>query len=278
MTPRLAVLISGSGTNLQAIIDAIAAGQLDARIAVVVSNRREAFGLTRAERAAIPTLYFPYKPYKDAGRPREEYDADLAGQVMAYTPDLVVLAGWMHVLSPAFLDRFPGRVLNLHPALPSQFAGVHAIQRAYEAFQRGEIDHTGVMVHWVVPEVDAGPVVASAPVPIYTGDSLDDLEARVHAVEHRLLVDAIRTALQEGEPALPAREGEKPFAQDLCPCAAAGQHPPACQHRPDAPDVPGNQAAAAAPCSQTAMSATLGMRPPLTSLPSITRPGVKSRP
>jgi formyltetrahydrofolate-dependent phosphoribosylglycinamide formyltransferase len=195
MAQRLAILISGSGTNLQAIIDAIAAGRLAAQIALVVSNRREAYGLVRAERAGIPTLYFPFKPYKDASQPRELYDADLADQMASFAPDLVVLAGWMHVLSPAFLDRFPGRVLNLHPALPGQFAGTHAIQRAYEAFQRGEIDHTGVMVHWVVPEVDAGPVLASAEVPIYPGDSLDDLEARVHAVEHRLLVDAIRTAL-----------------------------------------------------------------------------------
>jgi len=195
VTKRLAVLISGSGTNLQAIIDAIAAGQLDARIAVVASNRRNAFGLVRAERAAIPTLYFPIKPYKDAGRPRDAYDADLAAQLEGFAPDLIILAGWMHVLSPAFLNRFPGRVLNLHPALPGEFAGTHAIQRAYEAFQRGEIDHTGVMVHWVVPQVDAGPVLASAVVPIYPGDSLDDLEARVHTVEHRLLVDAIRMAL-----------------------------------------------------------------------------------
>jgi len=105
-----------------------------------------------------------------------------------------VLAGWMHVLSPAFLDRFPGRVLNLHPALPGQFAGTHAIQRAYEAFQRGEINHTGVMVHWVAPEVDAGPVAASAEVPIYPSDSLDDLETRIHAVEHQLLVQAIAQA------------------------------------------------------------------------------------
>jgi len=191
MIQRLAVLISGSGSNLQAIIDAITSGKLDARIAVVASNRRAAYGLTRAERAGIPTLYFPLKPYTDAGRPRAEYDADLAARVAAFAPDLVVLAGWMHVLSPAFLDRFPGRVLNLHPALPGQFAGAHAIQRAFEAFQRGEIDHTGVMVHWVVPEVDAGPVVASAEAPIFPGDTLEDLEARIHAVEHRLLVDAI---------------------------------------------------------------------------------------
>ncbi len=198
MTQRLAVLISGYGSNLQAIIDAIAAGRLDAEIAVVASNRREAFGLTRAERAGIPTLYVPLKPYSDAGRPRELYDAELAQQVAAFAPDLVVLAGWMHVLSPTFLDRFPGRVLNLHPALPGQFAGTHAIQRAYDAFLRGEIDHTGVMVHWVVPEVDAGPVIASAEVPIQPGDTLDDLEARIHTVEHRLLVEAIALAGRQG--------------------------------------------------------------------------------
>ena len=175
---RLVVLISGSGTNLQAILDAIQSGVLDVRIEVVISNRKDAFGLIRAEQAGVSTLYFALKPYTDSNRPRADYDADLAEMVAGYHPDLIVLAGWMHVLSPAFLDRFPMKVLNLHPALPGQFPGTHAIQRAYEAFQRGEIDQTGVMVHWVVPEVDAGPVVASAEVPIYPTDSLDDLEAR----------------------------------------------------------------------------------------------------
>ncbi len=193
---RLAILISGSGSNLQAIIDAVQAGRLLAQIAVVVSNRRDAFGLTRAGRAGIPTLYFPLKPYRDAGRPREAYDADLAERVAGYAPDLIVLAGWMHVLSPAFLGRFPGRVLNLHPALPGCFPGIQAIQRAYEAFRRGEITHTGVMVHWAVPEVDAGAVVAQADVPIFPGDTLADLEARVHQAEHRLLVDAIQSVLR----------------------------------------------------------------------------------
>jgi formyltetrahydrofolate-dependent phosphoribosylglycinamide formyltransferase len=195
MTTRLAVFISGSGSNLQAIINAIHGDELTAKIVVVVSNRQSAYGLVRAERAGIPTLYVPLKPYYDAGRSREDYDADLAEQVAAYEPDLIVLAGWMLILSPAFLDRFPQRVLNLHPALPGQFAGTHAIERAYEAFQRGEINHTGVMVHWVVPEVDAGPVIATAEVPIYATDSLDDLETRIHATEHRLLVAAIRQVI-----------------------------------------------------------------------------------
>lgn len=189
---RLAVLISGSGSNLQALIEAIQAGELEATIVVVVSNRREAYGLVRAEQAHIPTLYFPLKTYQEAGHSREAYDADLAKMILAYQPDFVVLAGWMHVLSPAFLEIFPRRVLNLHPALPGQFAGTQAIQRAYEAFQRGEIDHTGVMVHWVIPEIDAGPVIATAQVPIQATDSLADLEARVHATEHQLLVEAVR--------------------------------------------------------------------------------------
>jgi formyltetrahydrofolate-dependent phosphoribosylglycinamide formyltransferase len=189
---RLGIFISGSGSNLQAIIDAIQTGALAAEIVLVVSNRREAYGLVRAQRAGIPTLYFPLKPYRDAGRPREEYDADLARAIAPYSPDLIVLAGWMHVFTPAFLDHFAGRVLNLHPALPGQFVGTHSIQRAFEAFQRGEIDHTGVMVHQVIPAVDAGPTVLTAVVPIYPTDTLADLEARVHATEHRVLVEAIQ--------------------------------------------------------------------------------------
>ena len=125
------------------------------------------------------------------------YDAGLADLVAGVAPDLVVLAGWMRVLGPAFIARFPGRVLNIHPALPGCFPGVDAIARAYAAFGRGEIAHTGVMVHWVVPEVDAGPLIASAPVPIYPDDTLDALEARVHDVEHRLLVEAVTIALQQ---------------------------------------------------------------------------------
>ena len=197
MLPRLAVFISGSGTNLQAILDATAERRLAAEVAVVVSNRKAAFGLVRAEQAAVPTLYFPLKPYTDAGRSRAAYDADLAERVAAYRPDLVVLAGWMHVLSPAFLNRFPGRVINLHPALPGHFAGTEAIRRGYEAHQRGEIAHSGCMVHYVIPEVDAGPVVAQAVVPIQPGDTLESFEARMHAAEHRVIVEAVGIALKK---------------------------------------------------------------------------------
>ncbi len=192
MTARLVVLISGSGTNLQAILDACAAGTLDAAVVGVVANRRDAFGLVRAETANIPTCCFILKQYREAGRTRAEYDADVAAAVQSFQPDLVVLAGWMHILSAAFLNGFPRKVVNLHPALPGQFPGTHAIERAFAAYRRGEIAGSGCMVHFVVPEVDAGPVIATAAVPILPADTLDAFETRMHAAEHRLIVDAIR--------------------------------------------------------------------------------------
>ncbi len=195
MGARIVVLISGSGTNLQALIDGVGAGEIPAEICLVISNRKKAFGLQRAARAGIPTHYFPLKPYQDAGKSREAYDADLAALVLAQKPDLVVLAGWMLVLSPTFLTQFPNQVINLHPALPGQFAGTHAIDRAYEAYQQGEITHSGCMVHVVVPEVDAGPVIATSEVEILPDDSLSDFEARMHEAEHGLIVRATKLAL-----------------------------------------------------------------------------------
>lgn len=192
---RLIVLISGSGSNLQALINATEDGSLDAEIVLVVSNRQDAYGLERGLDAGIDTLCFPLKPYRIAGESRENYDTDLAAVLKAYDPDLIVLAGWMHVLSATFLDQFPKRVINLHPALPGQFDGVGAIQRAYEAYQAGEIEHTGIMVHYAVPEVDAGPVVVQTIVPFKEGESLDDFEMRMHAAEHRIIVEATRRAL-----------------------------------------------------------------------------------
>lgn len=191
----LVVLISGSGTNLQALIDAIKRGDLHARIALVVSNRKDAYGLIRAQQEGIVTDYFPLKPYTSTGRSREAYDADLAALIRPYAPDLIVLAGWMHVLSPAFLDAFPRRVINLHPALPGTFPGVEAIHRAFEAFQKGEITHSGCMVHYAIPEVDAGAVIAQREVPFEPGDTLESFETRLHAVEHTLIVEAARRAL-----------------------------------------------------------------------------------
>lgn len=193
MTARLAVLISGNGSNLQALIDAIRMKVLDAEIVLVVSNRKDAFGLVRAEKAGIPTRYLPLKPYTAAGRTRADYDADLAQVVAEAAPDWVVLAGWMHILSRAFLDHFSYRVVNLHPALPGKFPGAHAIEEAFAAFQRGEINQTGCMVHLVPDEaVDAGPVIGVAEVPIYRTDTLETLANRMHQAEHKLLVQSLQ--------------------------------------------------------------------------------------
>ena len=160
MTPRVVVLVSGSGSNLQALIDAA----LELQIALVVSNRKAAFALERATAAGIPTLYAPLKPFTDAGRSRAEYDADLAQRIKLLEPDLIVLAGWMHVFTSAFLGAVRVPVINLHPALPGQFAGAHAIEDAYNAWLEGKITQSGCMVHVVIPELDAGEAIATGAV------------------------------------------------------------------------------------------------------------------
>ncbi len=192
---RIVVLISGNGSNLQAILEACASGELNAQVVAVISNKRDAFGLERARCVNVPAIVKP----KPKDQDRREYDAELAELVAAYQPDWVVLAGWMRVLSAAFLDRFPQHVVNLHPALPGTFPGTHAIARAYEAYRAGEITHTGVMVHLVPDEgIDAGPVLAQEIVSISADDTLESLEARVHAIEHHLLVTTLKTLLQKG--------------------------------------------------------------------------------
>lgn len=189
---RIAVMISGNGSNLQAILDAIQDKALDASMVLVVSNRKDAYGLERARTADVATLYFPMKPYRKAARPRTDYDKDLAAKVAAYQPDLIVLAGWMHILSSHFLNAFPQRVINLHPALSGEFPGTNAIQRAFAAFQRGEIDHSGVMVHFAVPEVDQGSVIVQRRVPLREDDTIEAFEARMHHTEHKVIVEAIQ--------------------------------------------------------------------------------------
>ncbi|CAG8623728.1 7554_t:CDS:1, partial [Dentiscutata heterogama] len=188
MLRHIIVFISGNGSNLQAIIDAIQSGTLECKIDLVVSSKQSAYGLTRAEKAGIPTLVFPLKPYKDAGKTRIEYDIDLANKVREYNPDLIVLAGWMLVLSSEFIDHFNDNIINLHPALPGQFDGVNAIERTYEAFKKGEITKTGVMVHKIIPEVDKGEPLMVEEVPIFESDTLESLEERIHSVEHRVIV------------------------------------------------------------------------------------------
>lgn len=194
MTARLVVLISGFGSNLQAILDACANGDLPATVVAVFSNKAEAYGLERARAAGVPAIAFPKQPGED----RRAYDKRLAEAVAQYQPDYIILAGWMRILTMEFLGRFPNRVINLHPALPGAFPGTHAIERAYEAWQRGEIDRSGVMVHLVPDEnVDAGPVLACEEVPFRPGETLEEFETRVHQVEHRLLVETLKQVLTQ---------------------------------------------------------------------------------
>ncbi len=189
-TKRLVVLVSGSGTNLGAVMAACATGRLDAAVAAVVCNRADAYALTRATDNDIPALLLERLP----GEERADYDARLVDLVAPHEPDLVVLAGWMRILTPTFVGRFP--VINLHPALPGQFPGAHAIDEAFAAWQTGEVTESGVMVHWVPDAgVDEGPVIVSEVVGFEPDDTRDSFAARVHAVEHRAIVEAIELAL-----------------------------------------------------------------------------------
>lgn len=193
---RLVVLVSGSGSNLQAVLDACAQGVLEADVCAVVSNRADAFALERARKKGIPALLLEKLKEED----RESYDRRLADLVATYHPDWVILAGWMRILTASFIGRFPNRVINLHPALPGMFPGTHAIERALQAFQDGQVEHTGVMVHLVPDEgVDCGPVILQQVVPISAADTLSSLEERIHAVEHALLVAAIKQVIVDNQ-------------------------------------------------------------------------------
>ncbi|KAJ4298107.1 Bifunctional purine biosynthetic protein ADE5,7 [Kalmusia sp. IMI 367209] len=208
---NLVVLISGNGSNLQALIDACASSTLpNTRITHVISNRKAAYGLERAAKASIPTTYhnlIPYKrkhPQTDAGTAaaRTEYDSALASLILALQPrpHVIVCAGWMHILTPDFLNPIADadvKVINLHPALPGEFAGAGAIERAWEAGQKEGLKRTGVMVHEVIAEVDAGEAIVTAEVELRDGESLDDLEGRIHEVEHGLIVEGTRKTLEK---------------------------------------------------------------------------------
>jgi phosphoribosylglycinamide formyltransferase-1 len=187
---KIGVLISGRGSNLQAIIDAVAERRLDARIGVVISNRAEASGLERATRAGIATVVLSHRAYPT----REEYDAALIGELRRRDVSLVCLAGFMRLLSAAFVEAFPNAILNVHPSLLPAFPGVDA-QR--QALAHG-VKVTGATVHLVTPELDAGPIVVQAPVPVLDHDTVETLAARILVEEHRIYPQAIATVLAVG--------------------------------------------------------------------------------
>jgi phosphoribosylglycinamide formyltransferase-1 len=172
------VLISGGGTNLQAIIDACKLADYPGSVVGVISNKTDAYGLTRAKDANIETVALSHKDFED----RESYDQALISKIDLFTPDIIVLAGFMRILTPAFVQHYQGKLINIHPSLLPKYQGLNTHQRAIDA---GDAEH-GVSVHFVTEELDGGPVILQAKVPIFDGDTSDDLAERVHEQEHRI--------------------------------------------------------------------------------------------
>ncbi|KAF4961954.1 hypothetical protein FSARC_9945 [Fusarium sarcochroum] len=217
---QLLVMASGNGSNFQSILDACADGRIpNTRVSKLFVNKKTAYSIQRAEKAGVPHEYFNLvthgylaKGEKDPARVKEgraRYDADLAAKIVEAKPDMVVLAGWMHVFDQAFLTPLQAaglNVINLHPALPrltffitGRYDGANAIGRAFDDFQAGtlENDRTGIMVHYVIAEVDRGEPILTQEVPVLKTDKLEDLETRMHAAEHELLVKAIAQLVPE---------------------------------------------------------------------------------
>lgn len=187
---RLVILISGRGSNMQSIIRAIEAGELQADIAAVISNRPDAAGLQTASAAGIATQVINHRDFDS----REAFDQQLAEQIDGYQPDYVILAGFMRILTAQFVEHFAGRLINIHPSLLPKFKGLHTHQRAIEA---GEQEH-GASVHFVTAELDDGPVILQAKVPVLQGDTPETLAARVLIEEHKLYPDALKLLIQQG--------------------------------------------------------------------------------
>jgi phosphoribosylglycinamide formyltransferase-1 len=195
---RLGVLVSGNGTNLQAILDAARAGRIDADVGVVISNQPGAFALTRAESAGVKAVSLPHREFPS----REAFDAALVEELRRERVDWVVLAGFMRLLTPGFLAAFPQRVINIHPALLPAFPGAHAIR---DALAYG-VRVTGCTVHLVDEGVDTGPILDQRPVPVEEGDTEETLAERMHRAEHELYVDVL-ARLARGRLSLPAARG-----------------------------------------------------------------------
>lgn len=189
---ELGVLVSGSGTNLQAILDAVAGGELDARVRIVVSNKPGVLALERAERAGVPSLVIRHQDFGT----REDFDHELVSALQGAGARLVVLAGFMRVLTPGFLRAFPGRVVNIHPSLLPSFPGVRAQAQALAH----RVKVTGCTVHFVDEGVDTGPIIAQRAVPVLDADTATTLTTRILEQEHSLLVEALRRLAARQEP------------------------------------------------------------------------------
>lgn len=189
MSSRIVVLISGSGTNLQAIIDASESADYPGSVVGVLSNKSDAYGLTRAENSNIANIVLSHKDFDS----RENYDQALISKIDQFSPDVIVLAGFMRILSPDFVQYYQGKLLNIHPSLLPKYQGLNTHQRAIDA---GDNEH-GVSVHFVTEELDGGPVILQAKVPVFKGDTSDDLAARVHEQEHRIYPLVVKWLCEE---------------------------------------------------------------------------------
>ena len=185
----IVVLISGSGSNLQAIIDACSSGFIPGRISAVISNKASAYGLVRANEAGLSTQVLSHKAYQG----RDKYDMALVDAIDQHQPDLVVLAGFMRILTPAFVQHYHGRLLNIHPSLLPKYQGLNTHQRAIDA---GDTEH-GCSVHFVTAELDGGPVVLQAKVPVFSDDDAAAVAERVHEQEHRIYPLVVRWFCQD---------------------------------------------------------------------------------
>lgn len=211
MACKTAILISGSGTNLQAFIDAVAAGDLDLDLCVVFSNRPDAFGLERAKQAGIPTACIRHGDYPD----RESFDRAVIEELERFKPDLLVLAGFMRILSPMFVDHYEGRILNIHPALLPKYPGLNTHQRALDA---GDEWH-GSTVHFVTEELDGGPRILQGRLRVDPEETAGELRTRVQAVEHQIypeaagLVGSGRVVFKDGKSWVDDEVAEEPFVR-----------------------------------------------------------------
>ncbi len=175
---RIVVLISGSGSNLQAIIDAVNAGRINGKIQAVISNKEDAYGLERARQADIPGCVIRHTDYAD----RDSFDQALIAEIDSYSPDLVILAGFMRIFTPEFVNRYSDRMLNIHPSLLPKYKGLNTHQRAIDD---DEAKH-GCTVHFVTEELDGGPLALQAAVDVLPADNADSLQQRVHLQEHKI--------------------------------------------------------------------------------------------
>jgi phosphoribosylglycinamide formyltransferase-1 len=189
---KIVVLLSGNGSNLQKIIEHIESGEIKAEISAVISNRPDAYGLQRAKKVNIPTVVLEHTHFSD----RESFDQSLAQIIESYAPDLIVLAGFMRILSAAFVEKFNGKLINIHPSLLPKYKGLHTHKRALE---NGDTEH-GASVHFVIPELDSGSIILQGVVPIKPNDTEEDLANRVHQIEYIIYPKAIKWLAEKTQP------------------------------------------------------------------------------